>query len=94
MGVVLAHCTKIDNPGTSIKTLLSVVTATGMQKHCHHVAIFRNSNFKTNAHNIHKGSQAMTSAITKWPKEGNQNKFNTWPTFKEPVSTSHFYYHR
>lgn len=50
MGVVLAHYTKIYNPGTSIKTLLSVVTATGMQKHCRHVAIFRNSNFKTSVH--------------------------------------------
>lgn len=50
MGVVLAHYTKIYNPGTSIKTLLSVkVTATGMQKH-RHVAIFRNNNFKTSVH--------------------------------------------
>ena len=97
MGVVLAHCTKIYNPGTSIKTLLSVVTTTWHVETlppCGHFLKQQLQNQCSWAHNIHKGSQAMTSAITKWPEEGNQNNFNTWPTFKEPISTSPFYYHR
>ena len=89
MGVVLAQCTKIHNQDTT-----SVDSAfcsnfqvaggnTATMWLFSETATLKPMLMGTNT--IHKDCQAMTSAITKWPEEGNQNIFNTWPTFKEPI---------